>query len=321
MQKLKILMAVVFALAVLSVGTSSVSAQIQLINCTACHNDTTLITGKKTAWSTSVHGTGTAYLRGTSADCAGCHSGGGFSAMVAAGLNPGTVEAGDPNPTRQDCRACHQIHVSYTSADWALETTAPVKLFAIEGATFDGGKGNLCANCHQPRRDAPVAVDGIITGISTHWGPHHGPQSAMLLGVGGAGVENGRAAHYMLVRDTCVTCHLGEGANHTFEPSVTACQACHSDAEDFDIDGVQTEVQAMIDELGDALVAAGVLDENSEDGHPTVTEAPENVGIALYNWLYVAHEDKSKGVHNPNYTKALLQAGLDALAAQQQEGQ
>jgi cytochrome c551/c552 len=318
MQKLKILMAVLFALVVLA-GTSSVLAQVQVIDCTSCHNDTTLITGKKTAWSESVHGTGEAYVRGTSASCAGCHSGGGFSAMIAAGLTPDTVEAGDPNPTRQDCRACHQIHVSYTSADWALETTAPVKLFAFEDVTFDGGKGNLCANCHQPRRDFPEAVDGMITGISSHWGPHHGPQSAMLLGIGGAGVENGRAAHYMLVRDTCVTCHLGEGANHTFEPSVTACQACHSDAEDFDIDGVQTEVQAMIDELGDALVAAGVLDENSEDGHPTVTEAPENVAIALYNWIYVAHEDKSKGVHNPGYTKALLQAGLDAMAAQQQE--
>ena len=316
MQKLKILMAVVFALVVLA-GTSSVLAQVQLTDCMGCHNDTTLITGKQTAWSTSVHGTGTAYLRGTSANCAGCHSGGGFSAMVAAGLNPGTVEAGDPNPTRQDCRACHQIHVSYTSADWALETTAPVKLFAFEDVTFDGGKGNLCANCHQPRRDFPEAVDGMITGISSHWGPHHGPQSAMLLGIGGAGVQNGSAAHYRLVRDTCVTCHVGDAANHTFEPSVTACQACHTDAEDFDIDGVQTEVQAMIDELGEALVAAGVLDENSEDGHPTVTEAPENVAIALYNWIYVAHEDKSKGVHNPNYTKALLQAGLDALATQE----
>jgi hypothetical protein len=76
---------------------------------------------------------------------------------------------------------------------------------------------------------------------------------------------------------------------------------------------VQTEVQAMLDELGDKLVAAGVLSENSPDGHPTVEEAPENVALALFNWIYVAHEDKSLGVHNPAYTKALLQAGLDAL--------
>ena len=56
-----------------------------------------------------------------------------------------------------------------------------------------------------------------------------------------------------------------------------------------------------------------MLSDVTADGHPTVTEAPENVGIALYNWLYVAHEDKSLGVHNAEYTKALLQAGLDAL--------
>ena len=284
------------------------------LSCTECHNDTTLIDGKATAWGDSLHGTGEAYVRGTSADCAGCHSGGAFSERIAAGLGPDQVEAGDPNPTRQDCRACHQIHTSYTMDDFALETTDAVSLYAIEGVTFDGGQGNLCANCHQPRRDAPVAENGVITGISTHWGPHHGPQSAMLLGVGGAGVEAGSASsHYKLVENTCVTCHMGENASHTFEPNVAACLECHDGAENFDINGVQTEVQGMIDELGAQLVAAGVLSDVTADGHPTVTEAPENVGIALYNWLYVAHEDKSLGVHNAEYTKALLQAGLDAL--------
>lgn len=282
------------------------------LTCTQCHNDTTLIDGKATAWGDSVHGTGTAYARGTSADCAGCHSGGAFSERIAAGLAPDMVEAGDPNPTRQDCRTCHQIHNTYTSADRALETTDAVALYAVEGATFDGGEGNLCANCHQPRRDFPVAENGVITGISTHWGPHHGPQSSMLLGVAGS-VAGTPSAHYKSVENTCVGCHMGSDASHTFAPSITACQACHTDATNFDINGVQTEVQAMIDELGTKLVAAGVLSDITADGHPTVTEAPEAVGTALYDWLYVAHEDKSLGVHNSAYTKALLQAGLDAL--------
>jgi len=299
-------------------GEPGVSAMATDLSCTECHNDTSLITGKHTAWAESVHGSGEAYLRGTSASCAGCHSGGAFSERIAAGLNPGEVENGDPNPTRQDCRTCHQIHTTYTGDDWALETTDAVELAFVEGATFDGGEGNLCAQCHQPRRDGPVAEDGVITGISSHWGPHHGPQSAMLLGVAGAGAEGKPGAHYTMVENTCVGCHLGEGKNHSFEPDVAVCQACHADAENFDINGVQTEVQAMIDELGDKLVAAGALTENSPDGHPTdeviANGAPENIGIALYNWLYVAHEDKSLGVHNPAYTKALLQAGLDALA-------
>jgi hypothetical protein len=278
------------------------------LSCTTCHNETTLITGKQTAWSESVHGTGEAYVRGTSAGCAGCHSGGGFSAMVAAGLTPDTVENGDPNPTRQDCRACHQIHTSYSGDDWALETTDPVTLYAFEGVTFDGGEGNLCANCHQPRR-AFEAVDGIVDWSSTHYGPHHGPQSAMLLGVGGS-IEGNAASHATLVENTCVTCHLGEGANHTFEPDVAACQSCHSGAESFDINGTQTEVEAKLEELKSALIAKGML---TEDDESVVGEYPEAEGAALWNYIFIAHEDKSMGVHNPNYTMELLDASLQAL--------
>jgi hypothetical protein len=287
----------------------------QPLSCADCHDPTNVITGKKTEWAESVHGTGTAYLRGTSADCAGCHSGNAFRQMIDAGLNPGEVEEGDPDPTRQDCRACHMIHETYTMQDFALRSEAPVHLFAVAGATFDGGEGNLCANCHQPRRDAPVAENGIITGISSHWGPHHGPQSAMLLGVAGAGVTGSVSPHYGAVTNTCVDCHMGEGRDHHFEPSVTTCQRCHPEATNLDYHGVQTEIEALTDELGELLLNAGLINENSPDGHPTVTSAPEDQGIALYNWLYVAHEDKSMGVHNPDYARALLQEGLTRMGA------
>ncbi|MFA9406800.1 MAG: hypothetical protein ACERKX_13390 [Anaerolineales bacterium] len=281
------------------------------LTCAECHDDGTGLTGKATAWGDSRHGVNESYVRGTSSSCAGCHSGGAFSAMVAAGQNPSEVEAGDPDPTRQDCRACHAIHTSYTANDWALETTDPVELYAFEGATFDGGMGNLCTTCHQPRRGIDEAVDGMIEITSTHWGPHHGPQSAMLLGLAGAGVVEGSpSAHYSMVEDTCVTCHMGEGDDHTFDPDVAACQGCHADAEDFDINGLQTEVQAGLDELEEALLAKGWLD---EEGHPAVTSIPEAEAAALWNWIYIAHEDKSVGVHNPAYTKALIEAGLEAL--------
>ncbi len=283
------------------------------VTCTECHNDSTLITGKRFAWAESAHGSGEVFARyGTRLPCASCHSGATFSERIAAGLDPDDVETAVPDPTRQDCRACHQIHTTYTAADFALETEEPVNLFAYEGATYDGGEGNLCVNCHQGRRDLPAAENGVITGISSHWGPHHGPQSAMLLGIGGS-VEGSPSAHYQLVEDTCVGCHMGPERNHSYEPAVDRCQACHADAEDFDIDGVQTQVQALVDELGELLVAEGVLSENGPDGHPTVTEAPENIAIALWNWIYVSHEDQSMGVHNADYTIALLEAGLEAL--------
>jgi hypothetical protein len=277
------------------------------LSCTQCHNDTSLITGKETAWSESAHGMGTTYLRGTSAGCAGCHSGAAFSERIAAGLAPDEVEAGDPNPTRQDCRACHNIHTTYTSEDWSLESTDPVDLYAFEGVTFDGGKGDLCANCHQPRR-AMGAEDGMVNVDSTHWGPHHAPQAATLLGMGGAGVEGNPSPHTM-VPDTCVTCHLYND-NHSFEPNVAACQMCHSDAENFDIEGVQTHVDELVAELEEALIAKGML---TEEGEPVVGEYPEAEGAALWNYIYVAHEDKSHGVHHPDYVIALLEASIEAL--------
>jgi hypothetical protein len=281
------------------------------LSCAGCHNDSTVITGKAAAWEESMHGSGEAYVRGSSASCAGCHSGGGFSARVAAGVHPDEVEEGDPNPTRQDCRACHEIHTTYTDADWALETTDPVEFYAFEGVTYDGGQGNLCASCHQPRRGIADAVDGMIEVTSTHWGPHHGGQGSMLLGVAGAGdVAGSPASHYNLVEDTCVSCHMGEADNHSWEPDVAACQSCHADIEDFDFSGLQTEVQEGLDQLEKALIAKGWLD---EEGHPIVTQVPEAEAAALWNWIYIAHEDGSLGVHNPAYTRALIQASLEAL--------
>jgi hypothetical protein len=235
--------------------------------------------------------------------------------MIAAGVIPDDSTVTDMTPI--SCRACHDIHTSYTGDDWALTTTDAVDLYATEGVTFDGGQGNLCANCHQARRGFPAAEDGVITGISSHWGPHHGPQSSMLMGVAGAGAEGNPSAHATMVEDTCVACHMGEGANHGFAPSVAACQDCHADIEDFDFSGLQSEVQSKLDQIGEALVAEGALNENTPDGHPSeqVQEegAPENIATALFNWIYIAHEDKSLGVHNPAYTRALLDASAEAL--------
>jgi len=290
-------------------GPAGEAAATTELTCVECHNDTSLITGKETAWEESLHGSGTATAyAGGRAGCAACHSGNGFSDWLVAGGSPDD-SAANPNPTRQDCRACHNIHTSYTGEDWSLETTDAVALYAFEDVTFDGGTGNLCVNCHQPRRQFE-AVDGIVNVNSTHWGPHHGPQSAMLLGIGGAGAVEGKpAAHVSMVENTCVSCHLVND-NHTFDPNVSACVECHADAENFDINGLQTEVTAMLEELHAALIAKGLLD---ADGGIVVGEYPEAEAAALWNYIYITEEDKSLGVHNPSYVKALLEASLAAL--------
>jgi hypothetical protein len=277
------------------------------MTCTECHNDTTLIKAKQIEWDASVHATGTAYLRSTSASCAGCHSSEGWVARIAAGIsNPDEVADGVTNPTPPNCRTCHDIHDTYTKADFKLRTTAAVTLYA-SGKTFDMGAGNLCATCHQPRREMAV-TDGMVNVDSTHWGPHHGPQSAMLLGIGGADVTGSPSAHYMVVSDGCPQCHM-VNARHEMDPNVAACTACHADATNFDVGGVQTEVEELLTQLASALEAKGLLKNDS----PVVGEYPEAQAAALWNYIYVSHEDKSLGVHNPGYTKAMLNAGIDAL--------
>lgn len=293
-----------------SQGDPGTSAEISPsdITCTECHNETTLILSKRLQWDQSAHGTGGAYVRGTSASCAGCHSSEGFTARIAAGLDPTEVEEGVPNPSPQNCRTCHQIHTTYTGADFALETTDPVVLYE-SGETFDSGLGNLCVNCHQPRRGFPDAVDGEIEVNSTHWGPHYGFEAAMFLGVGGALVEGNPSGHYLAVSDGCTACHMGDERNHTMEPDVDRCQACHADLEDFDRNGVQTETKALFAELGELLLAKGMLD---EEGHPVVGFYPEAEAAALWNYI-IFEEDTSWGVHNSQYARALLEQALEAM--------
>lgn len=316
------MLAAVFILASCSGDeTETAGAEGSGEDCAVCHNDSDqIVFAKSLQWETSGHGEGTSYLRGTSPGCAGCHAGSGFTAMIAAGVNPEGVQQGQTNPTPQNCRTCHEIHTTYTDEDWTLTTTAPVTLF-VSGQTYDGGKGNLCANCHQPRREME-AENGMVNWNSTHYGPHHGPQSTMLLGIGGAGVTGKASAHYSMVEDTCVTCHVVNDV-HTMAPNVESCLSCHADAEDFNINGLQTEVDELIEELTVLLSEKHMLETSAhepyhtgmplEDLHPVVGEYPEDQAAALWNYIYIVVEDGSRGVHNPSYTKALLEKSIEAL--------
>jgi hypothetical protein len=151
-------------------------------------------------------------------------------------------------------------------------------------------------------------------------------EAAMLLGEGGLGVTGSPSTHYTTVENTCVTCHLGDEANHTYLPDVGRCTACHTDAEDFDINGVQTEITAMLEELHAIFVdekllnpetdlwgiydsAAGTFSNPSADAPLTV---PEAVANAMWNYKFVTY-DQSMGVHNSAYAKAMLEAALEAM--------
>ena len=298
------------------------------LTCTECHNDTTLIVSKEAQFrENSVHGTGEAFERGESTDCAGCHGTEGAKARINAGLPPHDPSVvGVVNVSPFDCRTCHNIHTTYTKADFSL--TGDEKPVALEmtGGSYDGGAGNLCANCHQVRNAAPTVTAGNVAITSSRFGPHYGIPAPMLLGEGGLGVTGSPSAHYSQVEDTCVACHMGEEFNHTYLPVVERCQACHANAKDFDMGGTQAEVTAMVDELHALFVdkkllnpetdlwgiydpATGKWSNPSTSAPLTVTEAVAN---AMWNYKFVVY-DKSMGVHNSAYTKAMLESALAAM--------
>jgi hypothetical protein len=111
----------------------------------------------------------------------------------------------------------------------------------------------------------------------------------MLLGEGGLGVTGKPSAHYEMVENTCVGCHMGEERNHTYAPQVARCQQCHSDAENFDINSVQTDVKAMFDQLTAQFTKKGLLD---QDGLWVPGTYPEAIADAIWNYSFTVSYKK-----------------------------
>ena len=260
---------------------------------------------------------------GTREGCAQCHSNQGFIEFQ----ETGQVVNGFTNPEAISCTGCHKSHRSFDFAndgnDYAMRTLAPVQLIIDPTVTIDSkntadvlGTSNTCVNCHQPRTASPTPdVDGNFKITSTHWGPHHGPQGTMLEGLGGASFlgqttalpARGTAGHK--TGASCVTCHMGEttdgtDGSHTWNPTANACLDCH-DSEPEAVAGLA----ASTAELLVALQAKGVFD---ADGGVVPGTYPVIQAQAAFNYLFVL-EDRSKGIHNPEYAKALVANSIEAL--------
>jgi hypothetical protein len=306
--------------------------------CKVCHNDETKLLAKQVQAGNSVHMTGGHFER-SEGDCAACHTHEGFIERMTAG----TISATDvEDPTPPNCRTCHKIHEAYDESDWDLRYPDAVTLW-INDVTVDYPKGaNTCVNCHQPRVPYPMPeLGGADVPISSpYWGPHHGTQSSMLWGTAGyeiAGTVSypstpGSSAH---ASAGCVTCHMiaipeygSVAGGHTFNmtyddhgeetENIPACTQCHDPAhlESFDYKDVMTDNQVLIDSLKNMLVDKGWL--NPESGRanvsfvgPPLTLTADQAGVLLNYFMVV--EDKSTGIHNPAYTRALLQNSVEFL--------
>ncbi len=301
-------------------------------SCTLCHNDEVVLFAKQQQTESSHHLEGGNYDR-SHADCAICHTHQGFIETLESGALEASADI--QNPAAINCRTCHMVHTNFDASDWDLVSETPVVLDFGEG-TIDIGKGNLCVNCHQFRPISPMPVLGgaNVSITSSRWGPHHGPQGNMIWGVGGyqiAGSKSyaaaGSAGH---VEAGCNTCHMAAqpygataSGGHTFNmtdgpdgsENFEACISCHSTLEDFDYNGIQTKVDELIAGLETVFIEKGWISEpgglfNATSSNPLNVTADE--AGALLNYRIVT-EDRSRGIHNPQYIVALLTNSLESL--------
>lgn len=173
--------------------------------CVDCHGTESKygVRGARTQYATSGHkNLGNAWYA-NSDDCQGCHTNEGFVERA----NKGRVDTKKfvRYPSEIGCFTCHAPH---ENGNFTLRTTAAVKL--ANGATFDRGKGNLCASCHQARRTAKDEVKARAIPTAS-WGAHHGPQADMLAGTNAyelPGKKYAKSPHAALPQAECVTCHM-----------------------------------------------------------------------------------------------------------------
>jgi hypothetical protein len=298
-------------------------------DCNQCHDDA-IHHPYGTEWLNSAHAVTTRDPAG-SAGCVGCHTAYGFIGRIEGAPTTNTAYA----PI--NCQTCHEPHgeTMPTNNPYLLRTLAAVTLPDNTTIT-NGGEGLLCMECHHSRQNA--AVYASTTKGSSHFGPHEGPQADMLEGANGFtyGQSIPSSAHRDVVTNSCVACHMQNIAStdpafthaggHTFEISwtnedlVAACQQCHGSTitgfnfplQDYDgdgvIEGVQTEVQNLLNKLSLLLPPAGTV--KSSLSPDTTWTQPQLE--AAYNWMFV-NNDGSFGIHNTAYAVGLLKASIANL--------
>ena len=307
-------------------GTNGSDGADGSITCLACHSGTNM-DQKKAEFAMSEHSAGAIAVdyAGGRAGCAQCHSHEGFVAFATLGITAQAVA----NPSAWQCSTCHGLHKTFEATDYALRVTGPVTpVVASNGAMDLKGNSNLCATCHQSRSAEPnVAKPGATFALSVRTGPHHGPQGNIVYGNGLAEIPGsvtypapGSSKHLELA--SCVGCHMAtftdKQGGHSYIPSVAACNACHkSNDTDYNYGGVQSDVVAKLELLRDKLVELGAMAKTTVDGVDTYAPVDKKTvpmvqAQAVFNYFGI-EEDRSEGVHNPKYVRAVLVNTLEAL--------
>ena len=186
--------------------------------------------------------------------------------------------------------------------------------------------------------------------ISTR-GNHYGTVGAIYSGVGAMEISGSEpyTVKHAHTQTACASCHMSsaigtEVGGHTFNvvglvegtstQNVNGCNICHDGVARAKITAFypndkSTEIQTLLNQLGDKLNALKLLTVSTDStankffslttnhydgGAKTLTGSTNLQAAAVINFQFVLR-DRSLGIHNFNYTKALLKNTVDALTA------
>lgn len=327
-------------------------------SCAQCHDS--LSHHYKTAeWKNSRHAVATRSPSGAGRQaCVRCHTAAGFTQFISSG---GGTYVTNLTYEAITCAACHDPHDAsnphqlraapiYTLPEGTTVTNAGLGALCMQ--CHHSRNGSASNNVASFQKNMPTWEGGVS------FGPHDSTAGDMIEGVNaityGKVIPSG--SHSTTISNVCVGCHMQPVAStdpaftkaggHTFSMSYTAvtsgvtnhvakvdvCVKCHGHIEDFDmvrkdyngdgvIEGIQTEVQKLLDKLSTLLpnstyradgnyVADGQV---KSIGRTTAkTNWPTRFLNGAYNHMYVNVEG-SRGIHNAPYAIGLLKASIADL--------
>jgi len=244
--------------------------------------------------------------RMNSPGCARCHTAQGFHQEILGGS-----ESAAPYPDGDGltCVACH------------MEGEAPNRVGALRADT----PRDACRGCH----DELVTSQPDDLSWCSQWGIFEG-----VGGAGGKDLEPVLSAHTQMEKG-CVACHMaptGDGLDpnlvggHTFRvktkgdlpPAFNSgpCLSCHKLMTADDLTTSQEQAQELLDGLA-ALLPQRPDPENPQGTIPRFPADPslnEVEARGSYNF-WLVEKDGSRGVHNPGYTRALLERTIAEMKA------